>query len=166
MPRQRCLLRLRAREQESTARSIEAPGTRYWENTEMATLDSSQDRQPHGVEYGLRRRQRHLTACHHCFSGTGVPALLLMLVWALGANSLVADDWFDTFCQYRLSFETTSKHAGWVRIPSRRNRLPNRSISPVGFNSMHGTSRLIRLFWSKSTKRGRLLPLIRRPGSI
>ena len=83
----------------------------------MATLDSRQDRQPYGVEYELRRRQRHLTACHHCFSGTGVPALLLMLVWALGANSLVADDWFDTFCQYRLSFETTSKHAGWVRIP-------------------------------------------------
>jgi len=34
----------------------------------------------------------------------------------LSTNRVVADDWFDPFYQYRIPFETTPEHDGWVRI--------------------------------------------------
>ncbi|MBM79107.1 MAG: hypothetical protein CMJ78_00755 [Planctomycetaceae bacterium] len=45
-----------------------------------------------------------------------LPMLLLSLVLSLFTNSGLADDWFDTFYQYRIPFETNAKKDGWVRM--------------------------------------------------
>jgi len=40
-------------------------------------------------------------------------------------NSLLADDWFDTFYQYRIPFETNSQHDGWVRMALTPEQITN-----------------------------------------
>ena len=42
--------------------------------------------------------------------------LLSCLAFLLSATSVLADEWFDTFYQYRIPFEMNSKHDGWVRM--------------------------------------------------
>ena len=44
-------------------------------------------------------------------------SLLSGLLLTLFANSVLADEWHDTFYQYRIPFETTAEQDGWVRIP-------------------------------------------------
>ena len=50
-----------------------------------------------------------------------------LLFWALAltlfADRVWADDWFDTFYQYRIPFETDSERDGWVRIALSPDRI-------------------------------------------
>ena len=51
--------------------------------------------------------------------------LLSCLALLLPTTSVSADGWFDTFCQYRIPFETNSKHDGWVRISLTTEQITN-----------------------------------------
>lgn len=51
--------------------------------------------------------------------------LLWCLALLLSTNSLLADDWFDAFYQYRIPFETNSKHDGWVRMSLTTEQITN-----------------------------------------
>jgi hypothetical protein len=51
--------------------------------------------------------------------------LLWCLALLLSTNSLLADDWFDAFYQYRIPFETNSKHDGWVRMSLTAEQITN-----------------------------------------
>lgn len=51
--------------------------------------------------------------------------LLSYLALAVSTNCLLADDWFDAFFQYRIPFETNSKHDGWMQIPLSPEQITN-----------------------------------------
>jgi hypothetical protein len=51
--------------------------------------------------------------------------LLSCLALLLSTNSVLADDWFDAFYQYRIPFETNSKHDGWVRMSLTTEQITN-----------------------------------------
>lgn len=42
-----------------------------------------------------------------------------------------ADDWFDTYYQYRIPFESTSTHDGWVRVPLSPEQITE-AVNQVG----------------------------------
>lgn len=48
---------------------------------------------------------------------------LVVLILVLFAHDAVADDWFDTFYQYRVPLETRSQQAGWQEIPVSESQI-------------------------------------------
>ena len=51
--------------------------------------------------------------------------LLGCLALLFSTTSVLADGWFDTFYQYRIPFETNSKHEGWVRLSLTTEQITN-----------------------------------------
>ncbi len=49
--------------------------------------------------------------------------VLLALVLMLIAHDALADDWFDTFYQYRIPLETRSQQVGWLEIPISESQI-------------------------------------------
>lgn len=83
--------------------------SRPWKDTCMTNSDCHRNR-PLRISTGTQESRRLVVGPKR---GTAVWGLAMLLF----TSGLSAGDWFDTFYQYRIAFETRSQDAGWVRIP-------------------------------------------------